>query len=159
MRNIKGWVLGLMLCLPVAQADVNQAFTSVKSGETSLAKQMEKGKWTVVMIWSNTCHICNEEAADYVKFHKTEKNAKVVGLSVDGSMKEAKAFVKRHKLPFVNLVGSAVDAGVLYLSESGENFKYTPSFMIYDDKGELRAVQGGSVPADVVKKFIANPDV
>ena len=157
-RSIKVWLLGLMLVLPMAQADVNQIFDSVKGGKTTLAKQMEKGKWTVVMIWSNTCHVCNEEAAAYVKFHGSQKNAKVVGISVDGSVAEAKKFVKRHKVPFVNLVGSATEVGLLYLSESGESFRYTPSFMVYDDKGKLRAVQGGAVPVDVIKKFITNPD-
>ena len=90
----------------------------------------------------------------YKKLHKNSNNINVIGLSVDTSLREAKKFVVRHQLPFVNLVGSPVDAGVLYLTEAGKNFKYTPSYLLYGPNGKIVVEQSGSVDAKIILDFI-----
>ncbi len=154
--------LGLVLVAFQASASdspgKSQPLQKVGSGElTSLQDYMEPGKWTVVMIWSDSCHVCNQEAPKYSAFHSRHaaKDAKIIGVSLDGSQKTARSFVDRHDLNYPNLVGDVRDVATLYQSESGEAFRATPTFMVFDPEGTLQAAQAGGVPPDVVEKFIS----
>ncbi len=139
-----------------AFADTGQVLKVVGGGASSLQQHMEKGKWTVVMIWANDCHVCNQEAGKYSAFHTAhaKKDAKIIGISLDGSEEIAKSFVDRHNLNYPNLVGDVEQVASLYQSETGEAFRATPTFMLYDPNGELKAAQPGGVPPEVIEKFI-----
>ncbi len=138
-------------------ADNSQPLKIVGGEMSSLKKQMEPGKWTVVMIWANSCHICEIEAGKYSNFHTEHatKDAKIIGISIDGSESLAQKFVTRHQLNYPNLVGSQREVASLYLSESRMNFRGTPSFMVYDPTGVLVNVQAGAVDPEIVESFIA----
>lgn len=117
-----------------------------------------KGKWTVVMIWAHDCHNCNDEAHQYVAFHKKHKDsdAEVIGISLDGlnKQKKAEAFVSRHNLNFDNLIGEPIEVAGIYEDLTGVEFFGTPTFLIYNPVGELRAQQAGAVPATIIEQFI-----
>ena len=149
-------LLGLILSMQ-AFADTNQPLKLVGGEMSSVQQYMEPGKWTVVMIWSNNCHICDLEAGKYSAFHTAHahKDAKIIGLSLDGSDQIAQKFVSRHDLNYPNLVGSQHEVASFYLSESGRAFRGTPSFMVYDTKGELITVQAGGIPPEIIEQFIA----
>jgi len=38
---------------------------------------------------------------------------------------------------------------------TGASFRGTPTILIYDPDGELRAAQAGAVPVDVIEAYIA----
>jgi len=118
-----------------------------------------KGKWTVVMIWAHDCHNCNDEAHQYVAFHKKHKDsdAQVIGISLDGKQKQKKAedFVNRHNLNFDNLIGEPIEVAGIYEDLTGVEFFGTPTFLIYNPAGELRAQQAGAVPTKIIEQFIA----
>lgn len=132
---------------------------NMQGGDTTLEAQMEKGKWTVVMLWASDCHICAIEAPDYAAFHAkySNINAKVVGVSSDGAEKKqaAEAFVKNHKLNFPNLIGDVYTVASLYQEQTGEAFRGTPTFMVFDPDGKLMAAQPGAVPPEDIERFIA----
>lgn len=117
-----------------------------------------KGKWTVVMIWAHDCHNCNDEAHQYVDFHKKhkDKDAVVLGVSLDGKGKktQAEAFVNRHKLNFDNLLGEPMEVAGIYEELTEVAFVGTPSFLIYNPKGEFRAQQAGAVPTSLIEAFM-----
>lgn len=117
------------------------------------------GKWLVVMIWAHNCHICNQEAAAYAKFHNDHqaRDARVLGLSLDGAEQqaEAEAFIKRHALPFPNLIGEPQKVAMRYVMLTGESFRGTPSLLLYGPDGKLRAAQAGAVPITSLEAFIA----
>jgi len=117
-----------------------------------------KGKWLVVMMWAHDCHACNAEAHQYVTFHEKHKNldAQVLGISLDGSGKEkqAKAFLDRHKINFNSLIGEANVVANMYEDLTGADWFGTPTFLIYNPKGELKAQQVGAVPTDLIEAFI-----
>ncbi len=52
--------------------------------------------------------ICDREIDEMAAFHAAhkDKDAMVLGITLDGAdhLKEARAFVKRHNLPFANLI-------------------------------------------------------
>jgi peroxiredoxin len=117
-----------------------------------------KGKWTVVMFWASDCHVCNAEAQQYVKYHEANKKEKVVilGVTLDGQDKkaEAEAFVKRNAVTFDNLIGEPEEIASLFESLTGGTWVGTPTFLIYNPAGELKAAQPGAVPTSLIDEFI-----
>lgn len=117
------------------------------------------GKWAVVMIWASDCGVCNAEAKNYVKFNKAhkDKDAYIVGISMDGNDKilDAEAFIDRHGVDFQNLIGEPENVAGIYSSLTGRSWVGTPTFLIFDPKGELRAAQAGAVPTEILEDFIA----
>lgn len=118
-----------------------------------------KGKWAVVMIWASDCGVCNAEAKNYVKFNKAhkEKDAYMLGISMDGDERQldAEAFIDRHGVDFHNLIGEPETVAGLYSSLTGKPWVGTPTFLLFNPAGELRAAQVGAVPTHIIESFIA----
>jgi peroxiredoxin len=110
------------------------------------------------MIWASDCHICNAEAYQYVDFHDMHEddNATVLGVSMDGwdRRAEALAFIERHSLSFTNLIAEPGDVVSLYRQLTGKRFVGTPSLLVFNPQGELRAGQAGAVPTRAIEEFI-----
>lgn len=123
-----------------------------------------KGKWLVVMIWAHDCHVCNQEASNYDFFHDAykNKNATVLGISIDGIQKKAKAeaFIARHNLSFPNLIGNSQEFKQLFseispdFAKAGWQAMPTPGFLIYDPKGKLVIQEIGGVPVTLIEAYI-----
>lgn len=117
-----------------------------------------KGKWTIVMLWASDCRVCNEDIGQYVQFNQNhkDKDAFIVGVSLDGQSGShaAQDFIKRHAVTFTNLLGEPEEVAEMYQNLTGSPWVGTPSFLVYDPKGELLAAQVGAVPTDLIEKFI-----
>lgn len=124
----------------------------------SLSDHAGKGKWLVVMLWASDCHVCNAESQQYVKFHEKHngKDATIVGISLDGAAKkkDAEAFIKRNGINFPSLIGEPESVMVMYQDLTGADWVGTPSFMVYNPKGELIGAQAGAVPPSIIESFI-----
>lgn len=122
-----------------------------------------KGKWTIVMFWAHDCHVCNKEAQQYVDFHERHKNkdAEVLGISLDGKVhkSDALAFLQRHKINFPNLIGEPENVTGLFEELTGADWFGTPTFLIYNPAGELRAQQVGAVPVTLIEAFMEKESV
>lgn len=117
-----------------------------------------QGKWAIVMIWASDCHACNAEAKNYVKFNKAhkDKDAYILGISMDGDEKilDAEAFIERHGVDFQNLIGEPENVAGMYSSLTGRPWVGTPTFLLFNPEGELRAAQVGAVPTHIIESFI-----
>jgi peroxiredoxin len=117
-------------------------------------------KWVIVVTWAHDCHICDREIDEMAAFHAAhhEKQAMVLGVTLDGAehLKEARAFVKRHKLPFVNLI-TEPSQEVMMKFGAGK-FVGTPTYYIYDPKGEIVGQNIGPLTRAEVEEFIASFD-
>lgn len=155
-RVMAALVIGL-LWLPLAQAG---GLTDMDGKPRDLKDYLGDGKWTVVMIWASDCHVCNSEAHQYVDFHTfhKDKDARVVGISLDGRAGKADAqqFIERHSINFPNLIGDPQQVASVYADATGESLQGTPSFVVYDPSGKVRAADAGAIPAEVIGEFIAN---
>ncbi len=122
-----------------------------------------KGKWTLVMFWASDCHICNKEAHQYVDFHlvHSDTDATVLGITLDGKARfaEAKGFIKRHNVDFPNLIGEPEDVAHIYMEYANRPWIGTPSFLLFDPKGTLRAQEVGAVPTSLIEEFIQQNSV
>lgn len=147
-----------MLLIPVSgfAKDELMDFSDVPM---TLDSMTGKGKWSIVMFWAYDCHVCNKEAHQYVDFHKKHKDidAEVIGISLDGSKhkKDAEAFIARHKLNFHNMIGEPYDVAGIFEDLTGADWIGTPTFLIFNPKGELKAQQVGAVPTDLIEQFMA----
>lgn len=116
------------------------------------------GKWTVVVAWAHDCRICDREMREMTAFHNAhhQKDASVLGITLDGAaqLPQARAFVKRHKLPFVNLVAEPTQE-VMRQFGAGE-FVGTPTYYIYTPKGKIVGQNIGPVTRKELEKFIAS---
>jgi len=152
-------IIAISLFAPVIFAAIN-GLQDFKGTPHNLDEYKGKGKWTIVMLWASDCHVCNEEAHQYVDFHKKHqsKDATVLGISLDGQGKKADAedFLKEHKINFPNLIGEPMEVASLYRELTGENFRGTPTFLIYSPNGDLRAQQVGAVPTDLIEQFMVS---
>ena len=57
-------------------------------------------------------------------------------------------------MTFPNLVGEPQELAELYQSLTSNEWVGTPSFLVYNPKGELLAAQAGAVPTELIEKFI-----
>lgn len=125
----------------------------------SLDEYTGKGKWAIVMIWASDCGVCNAEAKNYVKFNKAhkDKDAYILGISMDGDERQldAEAFIERHGVNFHNLIGEPDTVAGMYSSLTGRPWVGTPTFLLFNPAGELRAAQVGAVPPHLIESYIA----
>lgn len=155
-----GWIkiFVVLISLFIGTVAVAAPLQDFRGKPVSIKDYTGQGKWLVVMIWVSDCHVCNEEAEQYGKFHEQHKdrNARVLGISMDGqtNKSEAEAFIKRHKTPFPNLIGEPVEVAEWFVEITGADWVGTPTFLIYNPKGELVIQQAGAVPVKLIEEFI-----
>ncbi len=124
--------------------------------EHKLSEYVGNGQWTVVVLWANDCHVCNAEVGNIDKFHKEykDKNARVLGVSIDGMEKIelARDFVKRQKVSFPNLI---IEPDMEYIEKfGGGDFRGTPTFYVYTPEGIIVAAEAGGIPMKNIEDFI-----
>lgn len=160
IKNLDRYFFSLMLGLFLsASVAANQPlFSTFDNKPASISDYIAKNKWLLVMIWASDCHICNREAHAYVdfQFKHEEKNAQVLGISIDGQMKKkaAELFIKRHEINFPNLIGEPGKVAAWFEKLTGQNWMGTPTMLLYSPDGELRVQQIGAIPLELVEKFI-----
>ena len=130
-----------LLALPaLAASDV--VVKDLNGKDHNLKEYIGKGKWTVVTVWSADCPICRRDIYHMTFFHEEHKNkdAQVVGLSIDNDRKKAQGFVDDQGLNFTNLVGRPADAAAI-----GGRFIGTPTYFFFSPDGRLMSERVGPV--------------
>jgi len=149
--------LGVLLISLATQVWSDDLLRNLEKGSNSLEEFTGKGKWVVVKFWASDCHVCNQEAHQYVNFHefRKDKDAVMLGVSLDGrNIEAAREFIGRHQVSYPNLITDLSNGTQLYSHLSGQSWIGTPSFLIFDPSGVLRAQQAGAVPAELIERFI-----
>jgi peroxiredoxin len=149
----------LFLCLlPLTVMAGEGQLTDLQGHSRSLSEFTGKGQWTVVMIWSASCGVCQREAPKFETFHEKNKNgdARVVGLSVDGAegVEGAREFVAENGLSFVNLLADGEQVAAMFYDATGEYLIGTPGFLVYGPDGQLRTYQVGTIEVSMLERFM-----
>ncbi len=176
MKNRKrGFLLFLLIVFAVGlrsvAADMPQIlqeklFYDLNGKRHALAEYLNngagKGKWVVVMIWANECHVCNREVRQYMDFHTRNKDstAVVLGISINGwsGRSKAQAFIRRHQVNFENILIEPQDLNRFYQTLTGRQFRGTPTILMFARNGEFKGQQPGAVPTKLITKYIQNND-
>lgn len=157
----KRWLMFFLMVLMAVSAHASEdtLFHDFDGQPRTVESFTGNGKWLVVMIWAHDCHVCNQEAESYAQFHEAHKDDKatVLGISLDGAAKkaDAEAFIERHDLPFPNLLGELTPTMLYYSMQTQSQFRGTPTLLLFDPEGKLRAAQAGAVPTTSIEAYIA----
>lgn len=157
-RVIVSMMLTALLLLPGIAGAAPRILENFAGQPQTIGQYAEKGKWLVVMIWASDCQVCNKEVHNYVAFHEAHKNkdATVLGISMDGAEKkqDAQAFLKRHKVSFPSLIGEPEVVAGVFQDITNDNFRGTPTFLVYGPDGAIRGQQAGAVPTEIIESFM-----
>ena len=132
------------------------AFTDLTGKKVEIEKQLGKGKWSIVELWASDCTACRQHMPAMVKFDGKLKNARILGITLDGQrgIKDAKSFIKKFDVKFKNIVSNPIEANAWMQELAGEGLIGTPTFMLFDPKGKLVAAQPGKVQTASLETFI-----
>lgn len=118
-----------------------------------------KGKWTLVMFWATDCGICMRQKPVISEFHNKHKNgdAQVVGVAIDGyeEIDAINAYVAEHKPSFPTLVAELPILSMNYQIATEEQFRGTPTYWMFDPKGDLVGNNPGPVRIEALESFMA----
>ncbi len=116
------------------------------------------GKWLLVMFWSTTCHICEEQKPDISDFHTRHKDidAEVLGIALDGmeNIDAVKKNMQQHKTSFPSLVGNLVIVASHYQGLTQESLRGTPTYLLFDPQGELVGNNPGPLRTEAIEAFM-----
>lgn len=125
---------------------------------TTLAQQFEEGKWTLVMLWTANCGICVSEYPVMSEFHDKHKDvdAKVIGVSLDGysQLEKIANHIDEMPMSFDNFVGDITTVAFNYESSTEEPLQGTPTYLMFNPKGQLVGHNPGPVKIEALEKFI-----
>ncbi len=132
------------------------AFSDMNGKEDSINNHIGKDKWTIVEIWESTCGACRMHMPEMVKFDGKLKNARILGITLDGlrGIEDAEDFIVEYDMKFPNIVTNYVEMNIWMEQNIGESLRGTPTFILFDPEGKLVAAQPGIVSTASLEKFI-----
>jgi len=126
---------------------------------TTLSQHFEQDKWTLVMLWTTDCGICQREYPVMSEFHDKHKDvdAKVIGVSLDGYSKldTITEHIDEMSMTFDNLIGEITVVAFNYESATEEALRGTPTFLMFNPEGQLVGHNPGPVKPEALEKFIS----
>jgi len=148
-----------MLALPGASRAVTTLSAVTLDGEpVRLADYFGPQRWTLVMVWTTYCAVCEREFPIVGDLHRRHRDDdfKVLGLALDGSAARAQvARTLAARAPgFDSLVAEPEELAASYQRLTGETFDGTPTYLLFDGNGELAAHMSGPLEIAEVEYFV-----
>ena len=152
---VKTMLIGLMLGLALSGSNAF-AFSDMNGKKDSVNNHIGKDKWTIVEIWESNCVACRTHMPEMVEFDGKLKNARLLGISLDGlrGIEEAEDFIAEYDVKFPTILTNFVEMNIWMERSIGESLRGTPTFILFDPKGRLVAAQPGIVSVASLEKFI-----
>ena len=133
------------------------AFTDMNGKKDSINNHIGKDKWTILEIWESNCGACRMHMPEMVKFDGKLKNARILGVTLDGQdgIENAEDFIAEFDVKFPTIVTNYVEMNIWMERSIGESLRGTPTFILFDPDGRLVAAQPGIVSVASLEKFIS----
>lgn len=158
MQRIKLALIMALLAHLTLSTHTASALSNIDGTAASFDTLAVKDKWTVVEVWASDCRACRASIHEVIDFEASNPSAAVVGISLDGETASGKAnaqkFIDEFGLTFNNLLSNPSEFDKYLYGTHKQSFIGTPTFLIYDPQGTLRAVQAGAVSAEALTDFI-----
>ena len=132
------------------------AFTDMNGKQDAITNHIGKNKWTILEVWESNCPACRMHMPEMVKFDGKLKNARIVGVSLDGQdgIDAAETFIDEFDIKFPTIITNYVEMNIWMQQSLGESLVGTPTFILFDPEGKLVAAQPGIVSTASLEKFI-----
>lgn len=155
VQQLKRWVLAFAVVPLLAfAAGPDVRLKDVDGKEHNVNEFIGQGKWTVVAVWSADCPICRRDIYHMTFFYDEHRNkdATVLGLSVDGYANRAKArgFIEEQSLNFPNLIGEPEDAKRI----GNTAFIGTPTYYFFSPEGKFMTQRIGPVSQQQAEEIL-----
>ena len=125
---------------------------------TTFSEQFEAGKWTLVMLWKSDCSICIREYPAISDFHTrhSDSDAIVLGVSLDGysQIEKIRQHIEEMPMTFESLVGESIVVAFQYNIATSKLLQGTPTYLVYDPKGQLATHHVGPLNTKALEEFI-----
>lgn len=146
------------LLLPVVARAGGVEVQTLDGRHAGLGEFLSKDKWTLVMVWTTYCGACRKQyplISEFNSKHK-DKDATVLGISLDGydQGEKIKAYQAAHTQNFTSVMANAEQFIDKYQRTTGEKFTGTPTYLLYDAKGGLRAYIDGLISIADIEAYI-----
>ena len=126
--------------------------------QSTFGSHINKGKWTIVMVWTTYCGVCRQEYPKLSEFHDRHKDTKatVLGISLDGfgTGEKVDEYRKKQNHAFPSLLANSEEFAEPYERTTGTNFSGTPTYLIFDDKQQLQAFKNGKLDIEELEAFM-----
>lgn len=151
-------VVSLFLLLPFLQTSIANAFEleGFDGSKINLDDKIGQDKWTLVMFWAHNCHVCKEETPVISDFHDKRDDVEVIGISIDGQEKKelAEQFLESANPSFPSYLSSFLMVSSNYQILTEEDFRGTPTFLLFTPDGELLGNNPGKLSIESLENFI-----
>lgn len=146
-------IVTLLFQISFANAFELQGFDGSK---IDLEDKLGNDKWTLVMFWAHNCHVCIEETPTISEFFNKRDDVDVIGISIDGEENKALAekFLASTKPSFPTYLSSLLIVSSNYQILTEEDFRGTPTFLLFNPNGELLGNNPGALSIEALEKFI-----
>lgn len=152
LNTLRTVMLAMALLFSVASVSANTSdirLRTLSNEPISLNKIIDNGKYTLVMVWATNCPLCEEQKPMIQAFHVDYKDTKanVVGIAIDGIGKidEINTIIDKSKPTYTNYVAAASTFLDDFEFATGKRFNATPTYIMFDPKGNALAVAIGVV--------------
>lgn len=146
------------LLLPCSASAGGVEVQTLEGRHAGLGEFLAKDKWTLVMVWTTYCGACRKQYPLISEFHSKhkDKDAAVLGVSLDGydQGEKIKAYQTSHAQNFPSVMADSQEFIDRYQRTTGEKFTGTPTYLIYDANGSLRAFIDGLVSIADLEDYI-----
>jgi len=151
-------LLWAALLLPLSAHAGGVEVQTLDGRQAGLGEFLSKDKWTVVMVWTTYCGACRKQYPLISEFHRKhkDKDATVLGISLDGygQGEKIKAYQAAHAQNFPSVIADSDDFIDKYQRTTGEPFTGTPTYLLFDGKGGLRAYIDGLISIADIEGYI-----
>ena len=146
-------IVTLLFQISFANAFELQGFDGSK---IDLEDKLGNNKWTLVMFWAHNCSMCRQETPIISEFFNKRDDVDVIGISIDGEENKALAeeFLASTKPSFPSYLSSLLVVSSNYQILTEEDFRGTPTFLLFTPDGELLGNNPGQLSIDSLEKFI-----
>ena len=150
------------LLAPLGARAAGVEVQSLDGRRAGLGEFLAKDKWTLVMVWPPYCGACRKQYPLISEFHSKhkDKDAAVLGVSLDGygESEKVKTYQGAHQQNFPSVLADPDDFIDKYQRTTGEKFTGTPTYLLYDAKGALRAYIDGLVSTADIEDYLKRPN-
>jgi len=120
----------------------------------SIKNYLGQGKWLIVEAWHSKCGICMKSMPAFVKSKGTFPDATLIGVSLDGNKVKAQSVINRFNVNFPTLLTSIPEFNRYVQKVANKPLKGAPTYLIFDPKGDLKAMQSGYLSPKDIKGYI-----
>lgn len=130
------------------------AKNEIKGKLANISGEIGKGKWIIVEAWHSKCKVCMSSMPEMVRSIGSYRNAKVVGVSLDGNRKIAKGVIRKYNINFPTIYSNVNEFNRYVKKVAHKKLTGVPTFLIFSPKGDLVAYQSGKISPKQIKSFI-----